>query len=60
MVLQHGADLNQRFGALNNAADGGFQDLIFSHKLNKDVALLLSVKEGERERGVLSIQDYAN
>lgn len=47
VVLQNRADVHQRLGALNNAADGRFQGLVFSHKLNKDIALLLSVKETE-------------
>lgn len=48
VVLQHRIYINQRFSALNDAADGGFQGLVFSHKLNKNVALLLSVDEREK------------
>lgn len=45
MVLQNRANLNQGFGALNDAADGGFQALVFPHKLHKNTALLLSVRK---------------
>lgn len=47
MVLQNRAYVNQRLGDLNYAADGGFQDLVFSHELNKNIALLLPVKGRE-------------
>ena len=58
MVLQNRAYVNQRLSALNDAADGGFVGLVFSHELYNNSALLLSV-EG-REKYITNSSLYVN